>query len=50
MTIGVSVADRTGEPGLRRLAQQALAERVGIRVSQICRYEQGAAQPTLDVI
>jgi len=32
------------------LTQAALAERVGIHVSQICRYEQGAAQPTLDVI
>jgi transcriptional regulator with XRE-family HTH domain len=32
------------------LTQTALAERVGIHVSQIRRYEQGAAQPTLDVI
>lgn len=32
------------------LTQTALAERVGIHVSQIRRYEQGSAQPTLDVI
>lgn len=32
------------------LTQAALAERVSIHVSQIRRYEQGTAQPTLDVI
>lgn len=34
--------------GLTR--QQALAERVGVHVMQIYRYESGASQPTLDVI
>ena len=34
----------------RGLTQQALAERVGIHVSQVCRYEGGGAQPTLEVI
>jgi transcriptional regulator with XRE-family HTH domain len=34
----------------RGLTQQALAERVGIHVSQLRRYEGGGAQPTLDVI
>jgi transcriptional regulator with XRE-family HTH domain len=34
----------------RGLTQQALAERVGIHVSQLRRYEAGGAQPTLDVI
>ena len=32
------------------LTQQALAERVGIHVVQLRRYEAGASQPTLDVI
>jgi transcriptional regulator with XRE-family HTH domain len=32
------------------LTQNALAERVGIHVSQLRRYEGNAAQPTLDVI
>ncbi len=32
------------------LTQQALAERVGIHVSQLRRYEGGGAQPTLDVL
>lgn len=32
------------------LTQQTLAQQVGIHVSQIRRYEQGTAQPTLDVI
>jgi transcriptional regulator with XRE-family HTH domain len=32
------------------LTQQALAERVGLHVMQIYRYESGASQPTLDVI
>jgi transcriptional regulator with XRE-family HTH domain len=34
----------------RGLTQAALATIVDIHVSQIRRYEQGAAQPTLDVI
>ncbi len=32
------------------LTQQALAERVGVHVVQLRRYEAGASQPTLDVI
>jgi len=32
------------------LTQQALADKVGIHVSQIRRYENGTTQPTLDVI
>ena len=32
------------------LTQQALAERVGIHVVQLRRYESGSSQPTLDVI
>src|SRR5436309_493618 len=32
------------------LTQQALAERAGIHVSQLRRYEAGGAQPTLDVL
>ena len=34
----------------RSLTQQALASQVGIAVLQIHRYENGASQPTLDVI
>jgi transcriptional regulator with XRE-family HTH domain len=34
----------------RGLTQQALAERVGVHVVQLRRYESGASQPTLDVI
>ena len=34
----------------RSLTQQALAETVGIHVSQMRRYEAGQSQPTLDVI
>lgn len=34
----------------RGLTQQALAERVGIHVSQIRRYEAGDSQPTLDAL
>ena len=34
----------------RSLTQQVLAERVGIHVTQLRRYEAGGAQPTLDVI
>ena len=32
------------------LTQQALADRVGIHVSQLRRYEAGTNQPTLDVL
>jgi transcriptional regulator with XRE-family HTH domain len=32
------------------LTQQALAERIGIHVTQLRRYEAGTAQPTLDVL
>lgn len=32
------------------LTQKALAERVGLHVMQVYRYESGASQPTLDVI
>jgi transcriptional regulator with XRE-family HTH domain len=34
----------------RRLTQQALAEKIGMSVMQIRRYEAGSSQPTLDVI
>lgn len=34
----------------RGLTQASLAERVGIHVSQLRRYEAGGAQPTLDVL
>lgn len=34
----------------RGLTQQALADRVGIHVSNIRRYEAGNSQPTLDVL
>lgn len=34
----------------QRLTQQALAERVGIHVSNVRRYEAGTSQPTLDVL
>jgi transcriptional regulator with XRE-family HTH domain len=34
----------------RGLTQQALAERVGIHVSQIRRYEAGDSQPNLDAL
>jgi transcriptional regulator with XRE-family HTH domain len=32
------------------LTQQALAERIGVHVVQLRRYEAGASQPTLEVI
>jgi transcriptional regulator with XRE-family HTH domain len=32
------------------LSQRALAERVGVHLTQVQRYESGAGQPTLDVI
>lgn len=34
----------------RGLTQQALADQVGIHVTQIRRYEAGTSQPTLDVL
>ncbi len=34
----------------RALTQQALADAVGIHVTQLRRYEAGTAQPTLDVL
>ena len=34
----------------RGLTQQALADRVGIHVTQIRRYEAGTSSPTLDVL
>ena len=34
----------------RGLTQQALADKVGIHVLQIRRYEGGTSQPTLDVV
>jgi transcriptional regulator with XRE-family HTH domain len=34
----------------RGLTQAALAERVGVHVTQLRRYEAGTAQPTLDVL
>lgn len=34
----------------RGLTQQALAEKIGIHVSQLKRYEAGSSQPTLEVL
>jgi transcriptional regulator with XRE-family HTH domain len=34
----------------RQMTQPQLAERVGVHISQIRRYESGDSQPTLDVI
>lgn len=34
----------------RGLTQPALADRIGIHVSQLCRYGAGTSQPTLDVL
>jgi len=34
----------------RGLTQKALAEQVGVHVTQIQRYESGSIQPTLDVL
>ena len=35
---------------LKGLTQQQLAEKIGVHVAQIRRYEAGSSQPTLDVI
>jgi transcriptional regulator with XRE-family HTH domain len=34
----------------KALTQQSLADRIGLHISQIRRYEAGDSQPTLDVI
>lgn len=34
----------------KNLSQQALADKIGVSVVQIRRYEAGSSQPTLDVI
>ena len=34
----------------KALTQQQLAEKIGVHVAQIRRYEAGSSQPTLDVI
>jgi len=34
----------------RGLTQKALADRVGVHITQVQRYENGATQPTLEVI
>lgn len=34
----------------RSLTQQALAETIGVHVTQLRRYEAGTSQPTLDVL
>jgi transcriptional regulator with XRE-family HTH domain len=34
----------------RALTQKALADKVGIHITQIQRYENGSTQPTLDII
>ena len=34
----------------KSLTQQTLAEKVGVHLTQIQRYESGAVQPTLDVL
>ena len=34
----------------RKLSQQALADAIGIHVTQLRRYEAGTSQPTLDVL
>jgi transcriptional regulator with XRE-family HTH domain len=34
----------------KKLTQQALADQIGVHISQLRRYEAGDSQPTLDVI
>ena len=47
----MSFADRLAVTRRQReLTQDALAERVGVHVSQIRRYEAGTSAPTLDVL
>jgi transcriptional regulator with XRE-family HTH domain len=47
MTFGTRLATLRKQAGL---TQPALAEGVGVHVSQLRRYENGTSQPTLDVI
>lgn len=47
MDFATRLADARKERGL---TQQALADRVGIHVTQIRRYEAGTSSPTLDVL
>lgn len=47
MDFAARLADLRKERGL---TQQALADDVGIHVSQIRRYESGGSQPTLDAL
>lgn len=50
-TIDMDFAHRLADLRKQRgLTQQALAERAGIHVSNIRRYEAGTNQPTLDVL
>ena len=49
--LGMAFSERVAQ--LRKQhgwTQQVLAERVGVRVLQIRRYENGSSQPTLEVI
>ena len=47
----MSFADRLAATRRHReLTQDAIAERVGVHVSQIRRYEAGTSAPTLDVL
>jgi transcriptional regulator with XRE-family HTH domain len=47
MTFGQRLATLRKEQGM---TQPALAERIGVHVSQLRRYEAGTSQPTLDVL
>src|SRR5690606_15494400 len=47
MTFGTRLATLRKQRGL---TQPALAEAIGVHVSQLRRYEAGTSQPTLDVI
>ncbi len=47
----MAFADRLADARHQRgLTQQTLADRVGVNVSQIRRYEAGTSAPTLDVL
>lgn len=57
--IGTKLYHQTGEQEFRStiarlekggLTQQALADRIGLHISQLRRYEGGTSQPTLDVL